>query len=75
MLTMEAPTRKRVHLSPRDEQVVALVLEDLSYKEMAMILLLSERTVEHCVRRIAARIPDTRHTGARAIRRHFQGRV
>lgn len=60
-----------VRLTSREEQLVGLVCEDLSYVVIAERMGISAKTVEHYVRRVAERIPSTAGRGARAIRRHF----
>ena len=66
-----------VYLTPRERQVVALVVDDLSHGEIAQLMQISIRTVEHYVAEIARRLPrDGRNRGStRAIRRYFRGKV
>lgn len=66
-----------VRLTPREQQLVALVVEDLSHGEIAQIMRISRRTVEHYVAEIAKRLPrDGRSRGAtRQVRRYFRERI
>jgi FixJ family two-component response regulator len=60
-------------LRPRERQVVRLVLEDVSTKEIARQLDLSPNTVETYIRNISLRLPDCPRRGARKIRVAFSG--
>jgi DNA-binding CsgD family transcriptional regulator len=57
-------------LSPREQEVIALVARALPNREIARVLVLSERTVESHIRRILAKT----HLGSRAelIRWHLE---
>jgi DNA-binding NarL/FixJ family response regulator len=60
-----------VRLTSREQQLVSLVCEDLSYLVIAERMGISGKTVEHYVRRVAERLPEAAGRGARAIRKYF----
>ncbi len=67
---------ERVHLSPRERQLVALILEDLSRQEIADVMMLSVYTVDSYIERLTMRLPaDGNRGGMRRIRRYFRGQV
>lgn len=73
---MAAVESERIHLSPRERQLVALVLEDLSRTEIAQVMVLSVYTVDSYIERLTSRLPaDGNRGGMRRIRRYFRGRA
>jgi RNA polymerase sigma factor (sigma-70 family) len=59
-----------IRLAPRERQVLALMCEDLSYKEIGRKLGISERTVESYAKRLLIVLDVRSKTGAvaRALR-------
>jgi DNA-binding CsgD family transcriptional regulator len=54
------PGGPRVRLSPREQQILALLVEGNTYKEVASVLGISPRTVEHYVERLKIRFDKPR---------------
>jgi DNA-binding NarL/FixJ family response regulator len=68
----EAPARAMPHLTPREEQILALVAEGHSNKEVARFLSLQEKSVKHVMTRVLRKLEVRNRTEAAVLMRDWQ---
>lgn len=68
----EAPARAMPHLTPREEQILELVAEGHSNKEVARFLSLQEKSVKHVMTRVLRKLEVRNRTEAAVLMRDWQ---
>lgn len=68
----EAPARAMPYLTPREEQILALVAEGHSNKEVARFLSLQEKSVKHVMTRVLRKLEVRNRTEAAVLMRDWQ---